>query len=94
MVVFGLRVKRRTERDTFSSTCPGKRVVNRSICQARPFHFPSPQSYFLTLSLPLHSSQVSQTPEQLVPLNKSSRHHPGSGTRNSLEEFQVKGPSH
>lgn len=50
-------------------------------------------SYFLTVSLPLRSSRISQTPEQLVPLNKSYRHYPGSGTCNSLEEFQVKGPS-
>lgn len=29
--------------------------------------------------------------EQLVPLNKLYHHQPNSGTRNSLEEFQVKG---
>lgn len=28
--------------------------------------------------------------EQLVPLNKLYHHHPDSGTRNRLEEFQVK----
>lgn len=59
-------------------------------------------SLFLRVSSVLQSaSSVKQTSalspvpeqklEQLVPLNKLYHRHPNSGTRNSLEEFQVRG---